>query len=334
GRFTLDHKVSDRITIGGTFNYTSSENEGLNTGSTGAAFNTSGAARLAFALAPNVGPYKNDGTYNINGGTIGQGNNVTVLAFTNPVLLNNMNRFTSATERVLANVYGQVRIVNGLSFRTLYGIDHLNVANEEFRNAVHGDGTQFGGAVQNTLQRPHRWNWQNTLTYDTRFADAHGLNILAGAEQQYTLTNSWGADRRSQTDPFFDEFQGGFIDIVPIGNNYAENFLQSYFGRINYDFKRKYFLSLNVRRDGYSAFADKWGTFYGGSLGWSISEEEFWKSSSLANTLSTFRLRGSYGMVGNFAGINSYPFQTLFAGGLYGSSGAIFFNQAGNPDLT
>jgi len=334
GRFTLDHRVTDRISVGGTFNYTSSNNEGVNSGSTGAAFNTSGAARLAFALAPNVGPYKNDGSYNINGGTIGQGNNISVLAFTNPVLLNDLNRFTSSTERVLGNIYGQVRIVNGLTFKTLYGIDHLTVTNEEFRNALHGDGQQFNGAAQNILQRPHRWNWQNTLTYDTRLADNHGLNVLVGAEQQYTRTNNWGADRRNQTDPFFDEFQGGFIDIVPVGNNFGENFLQSYFGRINYDFKRKYFFSLNARRDGYSAFADKWGTFYGGSLGWSVSEEDFWKGSSIANTISTFRLRGSYGMVGNFAGIGNYPYQTLFTGGLYGPTGAISFNQAGNPDLT
>jgi TonB-dependent starch-binding outer membrane protein SusC len=334
GRFTLDQKVNDYLTIGGTFNYTSSRNTGLNTGSTGAAFNTSGAARLAFALAPNVGPYKNDGTYNINGGTIGQGNNKTALAFTNPVMINDLNRFQSNTDRVLGNVYGQVKIINGLTFKTLYGIDHPTVQNEEFRNAVHGDGSQFNGAAQNTIQQPFRWNWQNTLTYDTRLNDAHGLNVLVGAEQQYTKTNNWGADRRNQTDPFFDEFQGGFIEIVPAGNNFGENFLQSYFGRINYDFKRKYFLSVNARRDGYSAFAEKWGNFYGGSLGWSLSEEDFWKSSSIANTISTLKLRGSYGMVGNFAGIGNYPYQTLFTGGLYGTNGAISFNQAGNPDLT
>ena len=334
GRFTLDHKISNSITVGGTFNYTSSNNHGVNTGSTGAAFNTSGAARLAFALAPNVSPFKDDGSYNINGQTIGQGKNLSVLAFTNPVMLNELNRFESNTERILGNIYGQLRILNGLTLKTLYGIDHLTVENEEFRNAIHGDGNQFNGAAQNTIQRPFRWNWQNTLNYDARLASAHGINVLVGAEQQFTRTNSWGADRRNQTDPFFNEYQGGFIDIVPAGNTFAENFLQSYFGRINYDFQRKYFLSFNLRRDGYSAFSQKCGTFYGGSAGWTISEENFWKNSTMANTLSSFKIRGSYGMVGNFAGINSYPFQTLFTGGLYGASGAIFFNQAGNADLT
>lgn len=336
GRFTLDHKVNKMLTIGGTFNYTNSNNEGLNTGSTGAAFNSSGSARLAFALAPNVSPYNADGSYNINttAGTIGQGANKSALAFTNAVMLLNLNKFTSVSDRILANVYGNVRIVQGLNFKSLYGIDNLSVVNEEFQNALHGDGTQFGGQAQNTLQRPRRWNWQNTLTYDTRLSDIHGLNLLIGAEQQYTRNNNWGAARRNVSDPFFNEFQGGFTDIVAAGNGLSENFLQSYFGRINYDFKRKYFLSGNIRRDGYSAFANKWGTFYGGSAGWSVSEEGFWKNSSLADVVSTFRLRGSYGMVGNFSGVGNYAYQSLYNAGVYGSSPTVFFAQAGNPDLT
>ena len=336
GRFTLDHKVTDWFTVGGTFNYTTSENEGLNTGSTGAAFNTSGAARLGFALAPNVSPYMPDGTYNINGSTnsIGQGNNKTALAFTNPVQLLDMSRFMSKSDRMIANVYGQVRIIRGLNFKTLYGIDNLTIYNEEFRNGQHGDGVQFGGAAQNTMQRPRRWNWQNTLTYDTRIGDDHNLNILVGAEQQYTRNNSFGADRRRVSDPFFNEYQGGFTEIVSAGNVLSENFLQSYFSRINYDFKKKYFLSVNGRRDGYSAFSEKWGSFYGGSIGWVPSEEGFWKNSSIANTITSLKFRGSYGMVGNFAGVGNYAYQSLFGAGLYGADATVAFTQAGNAALT
>ncbi|TDH24052.1 TonB-dependent receptor [Segetibacter sp. 3557_3] len=339
GRFTLDHKVNDWLTFGGTFNYTNSENEGLNTGSTGAAFNTSGAARLAFGLAPNVGPLNADGSYNISGNnTIGQGNNISAVTFSNPVMLLDLNRFVSKSDRVLANVYGQVRLFRGLSFRSLYGIDNLSVVNEDFRNALHGDGQQFAGGAQNTLQRPRRWNWSNTLTYDTRIMDDHGLNILLGAEQQYTKTDRWGADRRNLADPFFNEFQGGFVDMTlpasPFIPQLSENFLQSYFGRINYDYKKKYLLSANLRRDGYSAFSNKWGTFYGGSAGWAVSEEEFWKNSALGNVVNSLRFRGSYGMVGNFAGIGDYAYQGLYSTGLYGANATVFFNQASNANLT
>jgi len=339
GRFTLNHKVSNWFSLGGTFSYSSSNNEGLNTGSNGASFNTGGAARLGIVLAPNVGPYNNDGSYNISGNnTIGLGNNKSPLNFYNPVYLLNENRFFSRNERVLANIYGQVQFLPGLTFKSMYGIDNLTVQNEDFRSALHGDGVQFAGAAQNTIQRPRRWNWQNVLSYNTTISENHNLNTFVGVEQQYTLTDRWGADRRVSTDPQFNVYQGGFADItlptLPFIQVRSENFLQSYFGRVNYDYKKKYFLSANIRRDGNSAFAQKWGTFYGGSAGWTISEEDFWKNAGLSNTFGTFRLRGSYGEVGNYSGINDFPYQGFYASGLNGAAPATFYTQVYNPNLT
>ena len=339
GRFTLNHKVSNWLNVGGTFSYTSSENTGLNTGSTGASFNTSGAARLAIVLAPNVGPYNADGTYNLSGNnTIGYGNNKSVLNFTNPVQVLDQNRFESMNERVLGNVYAQINFTPNLNFKTLYGIDNLTVQNEDYLNPTHGDGTQYNGAIGNTIQRPRRWNWQNVLSYNTTFNETHNFSAFIGAEQQKTITDRWGADRRGTTDPFFNTFQGGFLDMTlpraPFIPTLSENFLESFFGRVNYNFNKKYFVAANIRRDGNSAFAEKWGTFWGGSAGWTLSEEEFWKNSALSSVLNTFRLRGSYGEVGNYAGINDFPYQGLYASGLNGPSAAVFYTQVLNPDLT
>ncbi|MER3497557.1 MAG: hypothetical protein C4308_02405 [Chitinophagaceae bacterium] len=157
-----------------------------------------------------------------------------------------------------------------------------------------------------------------------------------GAEQQYTKNNGWGADRRTVADQFFNEFQGTYTTIVPAGNFLSENFLQSYFGRLTYDFKKKYYLQFNGRRDGFSAFAEgrKFGNFFGGSAGWYLSEEGFYKNSSIANTISTIKFRGSYGEVGNIQGIDNYGSYSLYSSGLYGADPTIFFAQAGNPELT
>jgi TonB-dependent starch-binding outer membrane protein SusC len=336
GLFNIDQQVNNWLKIGGKFNYSTNENEGLNSGSLpGTAFNTSGAGRLPLVLAPNVGPFRNDGSYNINvaANSIGQGNNLTALSFTNPVLLLDLNTFFSRTDRILSNVYADIKPLKGLTFRTLYGIDNLMTQNDEFRTGLHGDGVQFNGAASATLQRYRRWNWQNTLQYDTRFNDVHSLNVIVGAEQQYTNSSGFGADRRNQNDPFFNEFQGGFSEIVPSGAFLGENFLQSYFGRVSYDFKKRYYLQFNGRRDGYSAFAEKWGNFFGGSAAWVVSEENFWKSSSIANTLSSLKLRGSYGQVGNFQGIGDFVYQSTFGSGLYGTQPTLFFSNAGNSNL-
>jgi TonB-linked SusC/RagA family outer membrane protein len=235
---------------------------------------------------------------------------------------------------VLPSVYGEIKLPAGLRFRSVYGLDILLTENTEYRNALHGDGVQFVGAASATIQRYRRSNWQNMLMYDKRFVENHAVSALIGAEQQYTKSTGFGQDRRNQSDPFFTQPQAGFTEIVALGNFIGENFLQSYFGRFNYDFKKKYFVQLNARRDGYSAFSEKWGNFYGGSLGWAISEEGFWKNGALGKTINSMRLRGSYGQVGNFQGIGDFVNLSTFSPGLYGLQPTISLSNVGNTNLT
>jgi TonB-linked SusC/RagA family outer membrane protein len=344
-RLNLDHKVSDRISIGGNFTYSNSSTFAPNSGSLpGQAFNTSGLGRLPLVLAPNVAPYNPDGTYNINiaGNTIGQGANITALNFTNPVMILDLNKFSAETDRVLANVYLDIKLFKGLSYRTVFGIDYLSTLSKEFQNPIHGDGTTTLGAAANLQQRFKRQNWQNLLTYDKKFGESHSVNLLLGNEQQFTFDEGWGAQRRQVGDSYFDEYQGGFVLIVPSftpfpnSNFLGENYLVSFFGRLNYDYKKKYFLSLNARRDGYSAFAPdkKYGNFGGVSAGWALSQENFFKNSSLANIFSNLKVRASYGEVGNINGITDFASYFLFTSALYGPQSALFYSQAGNTDLT
>lgn len=334
---SLEHKVNSRLTIGGKFQYNNSSNVGPNSGSLdGQAFGTSGIGRLAFNLMPNVPVFLNNGSYSINSATntIGQGANLTPLQFTNAQFLLDNNKFTSDNERVLANLYANVKIFDGLTFRSNFGIDNLTTTNKGFSSAVHGDGVANGGSVVNTIQSYKRWNWQNLLTYDKSFGN-HNLNVLLGSEQQYTAQEGWGANRQGVADPFFNEFQGGWNTIVPAGNFLGENYLTSFFGRINYDFNKKYLLSVNARRDGYSAFSpeNKYGNFYGASAGWVIDREKFFENSGLAKIFSGLKLKGSYGLVGNNQGIGDFAFWSFYSSGLYGTNPNLAFSQAGNRNL-
>lgn len=336
-RLTLEQKVNNWFTLGGSLNYSNSKNAAPNTGSLpGQAFGIAGLGRQPLVMPSNVSPYNADGSYNVNGNAIGQGANITAVpAYYNPVYIIDQNKFSSDNDRILSNVYANIRFMQGLNFRTVFGIDNLNVVNKEYRNAQHGDGVSLGGATQNTYSSNKRWNWSNVLQYDKTFGTNHNLSVLLGNEQQYTFQESWGADRRNQSDPFYDEFQGGYLTIVPAGNSYGENYLVSFFARLNYDYKKKYFLSLNGRRDGYSAFSpeNKYGNFGGVSAGWGISEEGFWQNSSLARVINNFKIRGSYGIVGNNQGIDNYAFYSFFNSGLYGTQGTLFYSQAGNRNL-
>jgi TonB-linked SusC/RagA family outer membrane protein len=172
------------------------------------------------------------------------------------------------------------------------------------------------------------------LQYDRSFGD-HNLGLLAGNEQQYTYTESWGADRRGQSDVFYDEYQGGYNSIVAAGNFLAENYLVSFFGRLSYNYKRKYIISANVRRDGYSAFGagNQYGNFAGGGAAWVLSEEDFFKNSGVGKTISNLKFKASYGRVGNNQGINDYAARSLFGSGLYGAEPTLFYGVAANRDL-
>ncbi len=83
--------------------------------------------------------------------------------------------------------------------------------------------------------------------------------------------------------------------------------MESYFGRVNYDFDNKYFFEGSVRRDGSSKFrypGDRWGTFWSAGIGWRITAENFMEGTK--NWLNDLKLRASYGVIGNESGIADY----------------------------
>ena len=352
-RMNIDHKVTNWLTIGGNFNFSRVATASPSTGSLpGTPFNTSGAARLAFITAPNLAPYLADGRYNIRGidnaaqrnsfNAIGLGRNLVQTGLVNPVMIRDLNIITSQVDQLQGNIFAELKLLKGLTFRTQYGVNWQNAEDKIFYNSLHGDGIGSNstidddGLASNVFGRYEISNFQNYLTYNFSLKNKHNFNLTAGTEEQRTKTDRWGGQRAGLTDQFYNEYQGSFtINANPPGNALTENYLLSFFGRANYDYNNKYFISLTGRRDGYSAFAEgkKWGNFYGASAGWNISEESFW--GGLKNTVNLFRLRGSYGQVGNLAAVGNFASLSTFGPGLYGLGYPVLaFNQAGNQDLS
>jgi TonB-linked SusC/RagA family outer membrane protein len=345
-RLNLDHNVSKRIKIGGILGYSNNNNFGPNSGSLpGQAFATGGAGRLAFVTAPIVDPFRYDAEGNRLSGTagynfasnnqLGRGKNLQQTGFYNPAMIIDLNRHTSESNQIQSSVYGQWTILDGLNIKTQYGIDNVRAENITFWNPLHGDGQGQNGFAANNIINYKRWNWQNILSYDLTLGDLHTISALAGNEQQRTTTDGWGAQRTQVADPFFTTYQGNFTTINPTGNFQGENYLLSYFGRVNYEFNRRYYATFNIRQDEYSAFAPgkKKSTFWGASAGYAISEESFWQN-SLGSVVNFFKIRGSYGTIGNTNGINDFASQSLYGSGLYGAVPTFVFSQAGNPELT
>jgi len=153
------------------------------------------------------------------------------------------------------------------------------------------------------------WVMDNLLNYKRQFGN-HNVDALLGYTREYSKYESVsfsGRDFRNAGTTVLG-FNGlSFGDSEKRGGStgFSEESIIGYLGRLNYNYNSKYYLTLNFRRDGYSAFApdNKFGDFYGGSVAWTISEEDFIKDNIEAIDYLKFRV--SYGQNGNL-GIPRY----------------------------
>jgi TonB-linked SusC/RagA family outer membrane protein len=332
-RANIDHKLLKGLTVGTNITYSNSLNENLTSG-INAAFSLNNLARMAMVLPPNLEPLNEDGSYNMVGNSIGYGANTILTGYYNMLPLVEHDKYSSESNAFLGSLYAEWELIKGLKAKTNYSINNLNVENKSFSNPYQAGGFASNGSATNSMSKNRRTSWTNTLDFTTSIAKDHNLHLLAGTEQIYTSTNSWGVTRQNLNDRYFTDFEGGFSQLTSSSGSLGENGFQSYFGSVNYNFKKKYLLSFNYRRDGFSGLAEgyKYGNFGGGSIGWNISEESFFANSPLANIISNLKIRGSYGQVGN-VNIGNWPALSLFSSGVYGTLASLVPSQTGNPGL-
>jgi TonB-linked SusC/RagA family outer membrane protein len=293
---------------------------------------------------PNVTVYNpaHSTGYNITADNqaLGQGANTRAItsSWTNQQFVLDKNKFEARANHLLANVYGQIDIIDGLSIKTYYGADYVSTRDFQMWDPRHGDGRGSLGIVFNQQRDVLLWNWQNTLNFNRDFGN-HGIDFVAGVEYQKTTIESFNGQGTNFSDLFFMQhglIGGNYVNQFS-GGTYAQTAFESYFGRLNYSFKDKYLIGLTLRYDGISKFAPdkRFGTFPGISAGYRLSEEEFYKNSGLVNVVNEIKIRGSYAEVGNVevpGGL--FPYTSQYSSARYGSQNGVGFNQAGNSDLT
>ena len=136
---------------------------------------------------------------------------------------------------------------------------------------------------------------EHTLNYNKSFNDNHNLDVLVGFTQQ---KSSFSSQSTSATNFVSNELIAVGTAAERIGTgNLVDWSLMSYLGRVNYNFKSKYFISASVRRDGSSRFGpgNQWGVFPSVSAGWQIADEEFFEVAFI----DQLKLRASWGQLGN-----------------------------------
>ncbi|WP_166959447.1 SusC/RagA family TonB-linked outer membrane protein [Yeosuana marina] len=181
-------------------------------------------------------------------------------------------------------------------------------------------------SVRETLNYYRDYTFDATIKYDNRFNDVHKLNVLLGTSVFKTAGEGIGVtgfDIRDNSvlNASIAEAKDLEYDSRFTGRNAIfDSRLLSYFARVQYDYKGKYLLSVQVRRDGSTKFGpkNKFGYFPSGSVGWIASDENFLKDNNFINLL---KLRASYGILGNDR-IGDYRYVSLLNG-----EGTYIFND-------
>jgi TonB-dependent starch-binding outer membrane protein SusC len=214
---------------------------------------------------------------------------------------------------IQGNVYGEIKLPLHLSFRTTFGYTYFLENQDYFQNTFN-----FGAVSQanNSLTKMYNESKQVldnfVLTYDQHFGQ-HSLNAVAGYEQITTTVNGLNSIVTSVGLPDYSIVPTSNSTFISAGNYDPNGLIKSYFGRLNYNYAGRYYLSGSIRQDAnYTVFGPnkQKATFGAASVGWNISDEEFFKP--LASTINVLKLRGSYGTLGNSA-IPPYSYASTYS---------------------
>lgn len=339
-RANLDHSVTKRLTLGTSLSYSRSQFSNLNTGGNALSGNVTGAARLL----PNVSPYdaantKFDG-YNVtaDGAALGQGNNLRPVDnnFTNLAFVLAKNKFITNNNRIIGNAYAELQIIPGLRLKTLNSVDLLTQDDFQSLDPRHGDGRGSNGVIVQVFRPVTQANSQNTLSFNKTLGGKHNVSAVTGLEFQKRTSRTTVAQGTNFSELFFmqNNLIGGSYGTQQSSGGYVQDAFDSYFGRVNYNYADRYYISLTARNDGLSSLpeANRRGTFPGGSLAWRPSQEAFFKNSGIKNVISDLRFRASYAVVGN-TNIGFFPYAGTFGVAQYANQTGIAFSNTGNPDL-
>ncbi len=236
----------------------------------------------------------------------------------------------SMRHEINTNIFFNAHIAEGLDFETRFGSQYFNTNLDSRGNPFYGGSAGQNGSLYKQQTERLAYNFLQLLRFNRTFG-GHTFEALAAHESNSYENSFFWASRSNLVVPDATELNQGVVNNPP-GSYILDYTLESYFGQLSYDFRDTYFLSGTVRRDGSSRFLnDKWGTFGSVGAAWVISNEGFMLDQDV---LSFLKLKASYGLLGDQAGVGYYPGADLFNVDNLNDEISLSFNTKGNPDLT
>jgi len=272
--------------------------------------------------------------------------------FNNPVEDLDKGGFSSMAESrsvgANATAFLTIQPIKGLKWRTQFNYAWNSGAYRSFgtpRSPSAGSGTKNTYDVSQSSWMSSNWSVENTLTYDLPIIADNKISVLAGQSFQST---SWGtnlsgsntvtqgsqyATLKDWNSAYLANFSTDLSNATLSGKPNDDEYLASWFGRVNWDYKEKYMATATVRYDGSSIFnkGHRWGAFPSVSAGWVVSNEDFMES--VSTYMDFFKIRASWGQNGNNA-ISKYQYLATIAQSTSAGDSGYKFSDSYDTTLT
>lgn len=301
-RLNLISMISERLETGISLNVSYTKDDfspggfGIN--------NESGAIYSALNFDPTLSVRGDDGIYSLS----------PYLDMDNPLALVEGSNALANTYRTFGTVYAKYKILPNLTAKLNIGGDFNSQRRDVYVSRITRVGAPLGGSASILQGLLTNYLAEGTLTYDKTW-DRHKATVLFGATTQRFIRDNTNQNARSFPADVTGTFNTGLGDqsTFRLGSGRTTNRLQSFLGRINYEFDNKYLFTGSFRMDGSSRFGknNKYGYFPSVAFGWKLHEEEFLQT---ADYLSNLKPRISWGQTGNQE-IGDYAAISTFSSG-------------------
>ncbi|MDR0907931.1 MAG: SusC/RagA family TonB-linked outer membrane protein [Rikenellaceae bacterium] len=322
-------KINNWLSLEGKAQLSYAETEGMRDNFTSNVYEASGIGSfgtngLLAQLNPSEFLYNADGTINESASLSG--------SFLSPEYETSKKYkfFNNGNARALVNGNAEIRFTPNLKFRSVNGVDFVDLKLAEYWGPTTGDGGSLNGMGQDDLYRMITVNTANTLTYNNTFGENHNLDLLAGYEANSYRSEYTSAQAENYSTDKLPALSVG--QMSGVGGSTTRTFMNSWFFNGNYNYGHRYYVGATVRTDKSSklGYDNQRGVFWSVSGSWRLSGENFLVDN---NTLTNARIRASYGTNGNLPG-GAFGYLSAYSmGGQYGPDGAIYPTQPANPNL-
>ncbi|GAA5219957.1 TonB-dependent receptor [Membranihabitans marinus] len=328
-RLNLDHKVNQRLLFGAKINTILHHDEYVPGGVGG---NDGGVLYSAYNYDPSGSIYDDNLEYYRSN---------FMAPIDHPIALMNGRKNEANAYRTFGTLFGEYEFLPDLKFRLNVGGDTYQQKREGYTDRSTLTGAANGGSAYINNGQNANYLIEGLFQYSASIGDGHQIDAILGSTfQRFIETNNSLTGRNFPLDVnIIEAYAIGSGDALQntIGSSQVSNSLLSYLSRVNYGLLNRYLFTLSYRIDGSSRFGEnnRFGHFPSAAIAWRIDQEPFFDS--LERSLSSLKMRTSWGRTGNEQIGNYQSITTFGSGGIAvldnNPISTLVPNRIGNPNL-